>query len=203
MPAHSYAFDLCGQLSGVRNSDSAQEKFSTMYAMPGIGRKVVLIHHTGLAALSGVSNEFRKFNRCIPVRDVGRSDDRRCNCRVRPTPQHNAEADMNDDAAILGMLLFLSPSLAQADYWTCDLPPQPVEQVKHVQVPCGIWSAKGCWNRSTRTIEIKLGLSKQDEVCVEAHERKHASGCRHPEARVMEFATDCGNGTMWMPPSRG
>ena len=99
---------------------------------------------------------------------------------------------------LISLIILISGCATGSEYWTrADYLQGEVEKVLYVDFPCGHVDWLGCWNVSTKTIEIQKGLPPSLETCVLSHEYKHAQGFSHENH--VGYAVDCGNGTMWIP----
>lgn len=97
---------------------------------------------------------------------------------------------------VCGMTLFFG-GCAIHPYWTKLYPAIEVEHIVHVDIPCGRWDWAGCWNPLMRTIELSKGMTVAQEACVLSNEKHKADGYRPQPQRAMQYAIDCGDGTMY------
>lgn len=74
--------------------------------------------------------------------------------------------------------------------WELKYAPVPVKHIVHVDFPCTYRTALACWNPLSQTIELRKGLSADDEQCALGHERKHAAGYIHSDRII--FTRTCG-----------
>lgn len=89
-------------------------------------------------------------------------------------------------------------------YWVHTHSPLPVKAVVEV-VDLGLYCQAhgplyGCAVRNDwyGTIYIQKGLNSDLRACVESHERRHVERGDSHELRFVNFAVDCGDGTMWL-----
>ena len=100
------------------------------------------------------------------------------------------------------LLILLLSGCANSGAWS-DKPVRPPVSALftvHVDFPCGvkpdgIRRVYGCWNEAARTVEIKKGLSAEDEQCVRDHEdtgkKSHTKGYTHGD-QGHYLRMDCG-----------
>lgn len=77
-------------------------------------------------------------------------------------------------------------------YWIkADKPAVEVRAVQYVEAPCGSAAAHGCWQDSTRVIQIRSTLAASEQRCALQHERMHAAGYIHKDGWKLA-RPDCG-----------